>query len=77
MKVYADCAAVTVSDISTLGKEAGSGKIILAEKIDLSKTYTLEIQGFGQKTAFPMGIFDCAELVENYTYDGDDLGAVI
>lgn len=77
VKVYADGAAVTVSDISTLGKEAGSGKIILAEKIDLSKTYTLEIQGFGQKTAFPMGIFDCAEFVENYTYDGDDLGAVI
>ncbi len=77
VKVYADGAAVTVSDISTLGKAAGSGKITLAEKIDLSKTYTIEIEGFGQKAAFPMGIFDCAEFVENYTYNGSDLGAVI
>ena len=77
VKVYADGTPVTISAISTLGQEAGSGKITLAEKIDLSKTYTLEIAGFGQKAAFPMGIFDCAEFVENYTYDGSDLGAVI
>ena len=75
--VYADGQAVAVSDVSTLGKEAGSGNIILAEKIDLSKTYTVEIQGIGQKDAFPMGIFDCDEFVKNYTYSGDDLGAVI
>ena len=77
VKVYADGQAVAVSDVSTLGKEAGSGNIILAEKIDLSKTYTVEIQGIGQKDAFPMGIFDCDEFVKNYTYSGDDLGAVI
>ena len=77
VKVYADGEAVSVSDISTLGKEALTGKIILAEKIDLTKTYTVEIQDVGAKTAFPMGIFDCDEFVENYTYDGDDLGAVI
>ena len=77
VKVYADGQAVTVSGLSTLGKEAASGKITLAEKIDLTKTYTVEIQGIGQKAAFPMGIFDCDEFVENYTYSGDDLGAVI
>ena len=77
VKVYADGEAVSVSDISTLGKEAASGKIILAEKIDLTKTYIVEIQGVGTKNAFPMGIFDCDEFVENYTYDGNDLGAVI
>ena len=77
VKVYADGTPVTISAISTLGQEAGSGKITLAEKIDLSKTYTLEIAGFGQKATFPMGIFDCAEFVENYTYAGSDLGAVI
>ena len=77
VKVYADGQAVAVSDLSTLGKEAASGKITLAEKIDLTKTYTVEIQGIGQKDAFPMGIFDCDEFEENYTYDGDDLGAVI
>ena len=77
VKVYADGTPVTISAISTLGQKAGSGKITLAEEIDLSKTYTLEIEGFGQKSAFPMGIFDCPEFVENYTYNGDDLGAVI
>jgi pullulanase len=77
VKVYADGQPVSVSDISTLGKEALTGNITLAEKIDLTKTYSVEIQGVGAKTAFPMGIFDCDEFVENYTYSGDDLGAVI
>ena len=77
VKVYADGQPVAVSGVSTLGKEATTGNITLAEKIDLTKTYSVEIQGVGAKTAFPMGIFDCDEFVENYTYSGDDLGAVI
>ena len=77
VKVYADGQSVAVSDLSTLGKEATTGKITLSEKIDLTKTYTVEIQGIGQKNAFPYGIFDCDEFVKNYTYSGDDLGAVI
>ena len=77
VKVYADGKAVTVSGLSTLGKESASGKITLAEKIDLTKSYTVEIQGIGTKNAFPMGIFDCDEFEENYIYDGDDLGAVL
>ena len=77
VKVYADGQPVAVSGVSTLGKEATTGNITLAEKIDLTKTYSVEIQGIGAMTAFPMGIFDCDEFVENYTYSGDDLGAVI
>ena len=77
VKVYADGQAVAVTGLSALGKESASGDITLAEKIDLTKTYTVEIQGIGQKAAFPYGIFDCDEFVANYTYDGDDLGAVI
>ena len=77
VKIYADGQPVAVSGISSLGKEATTGNITLAEKIDLTKTYYVEIQGVGAKTAFPMGIFDCDEFVENYTYSGDDLGAVI
>ena len=77
VKVYADGQPVAVSGISSLGKETTTGNITLAEKIDLTKTYSVEIQGVGAKTAFPMGIFDCDEFVENYTYSGDDLGAVI
>ena len=77
VKVYADGQPVAVSGVSSLGKEATTGNITLAEKIDLTKTYSVEIQGVGAKTAFPMGIFDCDEFVENYTYSGDDLGAVI
>ena len=77
VKVYANGKAVTVSGLSVLGKESASGKITLSEKIDLTKSYTVEIQGIGTKNAFPLGIFDCDEFVENYTYDGDDLGAVL
>ncbi|MBQ7343743.1 MAG: type I pullulanase [Clostridia bacterium] len=71
VKVYEGDREIEVSKI-------GSGKIIeLAEDLDLSKTYRVEIAGFGSKNAIPIGIFDSETFIANYTYDGDDLGAVI
>ena len=71
VKVYEGDREIEISKLS-------SGKIIeLAEDVDLSKTYRVEIKGFGEKTAIPIGVFDSASFIENYTYDGDDLGAVI
>ena len=61
----------------SIKKLASGGVIELNEDIDLSKTYTVEIEGFGQKKAIPIGIFDTDTFIENYTYDGSDLGAVI
>ena len=58
-------------------KLASGGVIELKEDIDLSKTYRVEIEGFGSKNAIPISIFDSKTFIDNYTYDGDDLGAVI
>ena len=77
IKVYQGGQEIKVQEVSTLGKSAANGKITLEEKLDLGKTYEVEIEGFGKKTVMPTGIFDCQEFLDNYTYDGDDLGAVI
>ena len=77
VKVYQGDRQIEVVGLSTLGKEAASGKIELGESIDLSKTYTLHIEGFGSKTVIPMEIFDSDYFAANYHYDGTDLGATI
>ncbi len=77
IKITQDGQQIDIQSVDTLGKSAASGKITLAEKLELSKIYEVEIAGFGKKTVMPTGIFDCQEFLDNYTYDGDDLGAVI
>ena len=76
-KVTLDGQEIAIQGVDTLGKSAANGKITLAEKLDLSKVYELEIEGFGKKTVMPTGIYDCQEFLDNYVYDGKDLGAVI
>ena len=68
---------VRIKEVTTLGKSAASGKIVLEEEIDLSAIYAVEIEGFGKNYAMPTRIFDSQEFLDNYVYDGDDLGAVI
>ncbi len=68
---------LTVSGLSTMNNKVNHGVITLADSLDLSKVYTLQIEGYGEATVVPTGVFDSAEFIANYTYDGDDLGAVI
>lgn len=77
IKVYQDGQTIKVREVNSLGKSAANGKISLEEKLDLSKIYEVEIDGFGKKTVMPTGVFDCQEFLDNYVYDGNDLGAVI
>ncbi|MBQ7671247.1 MAG: type I pullulanase [Clostridia bacterium] len=77
VKVKEGSREIPIASLSSLNNEVVTGTITLAEKLDISKTYTVEIEGFDSVAALPTGIFDSAEFVENYTYDGDDLGAVI
>lgn len=77
VKVYKEDQEVTVVGISTLGRASASGYIELAEPIDLTAKYRVEIQGYGEKTAIPTEIFDSRYFADRYHYDGDDLGAVI
>ncbi len=77
VKVYQDGKQIPVTALSSLNNKVVIGKITVGEKLDLSKVYEVEIDGYGKKTVLPANIFDSQEFIENYTYDGDDLGAVI
>ena len=77
VKVFDGERQVEVTAVSSLNNEVITGEITLAETLDLSKVYTVEIEGYGKKNVVPTTVFDCEEFVANYTYDGDDLGAVI
>lgn len=68
---------IPVTGVSSLGSKASTGRITLGEKLDLTKNYVLEIEELGTRTAIPTDVFDCQEFINHYTYDGDDLGAVI
>ena len=77
IRVYKDGQPVEILSSSTLGNKVNHGVITLAEKLDIGASYTLEIEGFDSKAVVPTKIFDTEEFIANYTYDGDDLGAVI
>ena len=77
VKVYQDGKELAVEGVSSLQKDVSTGTITMAEKLDITKTYEVEIDGFGRQTVLPTKVFDSEEFVSNFTYDGDDLGAVI
>ncbi len=77
IKVWDGDELLTVLEVSSMGKETTTGKIKVEETLDLSKTYELEIEGFGRKAIVPTDIFDSKEFAALYHYDGDDLGSYI
>ena len=77
VKIYQDGQEIPVTGVSSLNNTVVTGLITVGEKLDLSKVYEIQIEGFPKEPVMPTGIFDCPEFIENYTYDGDDLGAVI
>ncbi len=77
IKVYAGDREVPVAELTSLGKETASGEIVLAESLDLSAEYRVELKGYGEKTVIPMEIFDSEYFAENFHYEGSDLGAYI
>ena len=68
---------LTIAKLSSRNNNVITGVITVEEELDVSKPYTVEIDGYGEVAAVPTEIFDKASFVEQYTYDGDDLGAVI
>ena len=77
VKVYDGDKELTVLSISNMGKEATSGIIEIEETLDISKSYRVEIEGYGEKAVVPTAVFDSQYFIDNFTYDGDDLGATI
>ena len=68
---------IPVESLSSLNNEVITGVITLAEELDFSKTYTVKLEGFEAQNAVPTKVFDADAFIDRYTYDGDDLGAVI
>ena len=77
LKVLCGADRVEIASLSSLTNEGVTGVINLAEPLDLSKSYTVEIEGYGSKTAVPTGLFDSPDFIDQFVYEGDDLGAVI
>ena len=77
IKVYQGSQKIDIAAVSSLNRDAVSGIVTLRENLDISKPYEIEIEGFGKKTVVPTSVFDTREFIDNYTYDGDDLGSVI
>ncbi len=66
-----------VEACSSLGKVASFGAIKTKEELDICGLNTIEIDGYEEKKLIPTKVFDSPWFVENYTYDGTDLGATI
>ena len=75
--VYAGDRRIEIESVSSLNNEVVMGTIKLKEDIDVTQLYDVEIEGYARTTAIPTDIFDSKDFIENYTYDGDDLGALI
>ena len=65
-----------VTGLSSLNNNVVTGIITVGEELDLSRLYTVEIEGYEPVTAMPTKVFDTQAFAEKYNYDGDDLGAV-
>ncbi len=76
-KLYEGDREVPIEKVTNLNLASAKGKVITAEPLDISKSYRLEIEGFDPEPVVPTRVFDSEDFINNYTYDGDDLGAVI
>ena len=77
IKVMEGDKELTITNVTNLNRANVSGVITVAEDLDIGKTYTVFIEGYGEATVVPTTIFDTDYFAENYNYDGDDLGATI
>ena len=77
VKVYEGDKELTVLSITNMGKEATTGIIEIEETLDISKNYRVVIENYGERAVVPTKIFDTPYFIENFTYDGNDLGAII
>jgi len=77
IKVYEGDRQIPVTALSSLNNKVVFGELTLGEKLDISKTYEVEIEGYGRKAVIPTTVFDSQEFVDNYIYTGNDLGAYI
>ncbi len=54
-----------------------TGIVILNENLDISRSYRIDIDGYGEREIVPTHIFDTQWFIDNFTYDGNDLGSTL
>ena len=74
IRVWADGRERKIALASLIGT---LGRIELSRRIDLSRSWRIEIEGCGYKDAIPTDIFGSQYFADNFHYDGGDLGAII
>ncbi len=77
VRVKQDGRELPISKLSSLGNKVVTGVITVGEELDISKSYSMSIEGFGEMPAVPTEIFDSKAFNERCAYDGNDLGATI
>ncbi len=77
-KLYDGDREIKITSVSSLDRKSTNGIITVDEELDITKTYTMTLEGFEKsQSVVPTDIFDTDEFAAEYHYDGDDLGAVI
>ena len=78
IKVFDGDREIKVSNVSSLTRFSTNGIITLEEELDITKNYTVQIEGFDDtRPVVPTDIFDTPEFAAKYHYSGNDLGATI
>ena len=77
IKVMEGDKEIAVTKVSNLNKSTTSAKITVDAELDITKNYTVYIEGFGEKAVVSTDIFDTTWFADNYHYSGTDLGATI
>jgi len=77
VRVYENGRAVAVASLSSAGNNVVTGVVTLAEPVDITRQYEMEIAGYGRIAAVPTDYFDTQAFIDSFVYDGDDLGATI
>ncbi|MBQ7326196.1 MAG: type I pullulanase [Clostridia bacterium] len=77
-KVFDGDREIKISNVSSIDRKSATGIITVDEELDITKTYTVKIDGFkDSRPVVPTDIFDTEEFAKEYHYDGNDLGATI
>lgn len=61
---------IAIKSLSSLNNEVIWGNITTAEDLDLTASYTLSIEGYGETPVVPMTVFGSQDFGEKYNYDG-------
>ena len=65
IKLYDSDRLIPISSVTNMNVTATTGNIKVEEKLDISKTYEIEIEGYGRKAIMPTRVFDSQEFISN------------